>query len=45
LIAGGLSRRAQKLVTEWAKEHQEELRQNWNLAREHKPPHPIDPLG
>lgn len=38
-------RRAQKLVTEWAKDHQEELRQNWNLAREHKPPCPIDPLG
>jgi len=45
LIAGGLPRRAQKLVTEWAKEHQEELRENWNLAREHQPPHPIDPLG
>jgi hypothetical protein len=45
LIAGGLPRRAQRLVTEWAKEHQEELRQNWNLAREHKPPRPIDPLG
>jgi hypothetical protein len=45
LIAGGLPRRAQKMVTEWAKKHQEELRQNWNLAREHKPPRPIDPLG
>ncbi len=45
LIAGGLPRRAQKLVTEWAKEHQGELRENWNLAREHQPPRPIDPLG
>jgi hypothetical protein len=45
LIAGGLPRRAQKLVTEWAREHREELLENWNLAREHQPPRPIDPLG
>lgn len=44
LIAGGLPRRAQKMVAEWAKDHQEELRENWELAREHKPPQPIDPL-
>ena len=44
LIAGGLPRRAQKMVAEWAKDHQEELRENWSLARDHKPPHPIDPL-
>jgi uncharacterized protein YabN with tetrapyrrole methylase and pyrophosphatase domain len=45
LIAGALPRRAQKMVTEWAREHQEELRKNWNLARQHEPPHPIDPLS
>jgi hypothetical protein len=39
------SRRAQKMVVEWAKEHQTELRENWDLARKHRPPHPIDPLG
>jgi hypothetical protein len=32
------------MVAEWAKDHQEELRENWELAREHKPPQPIDPL-
>ena len=45
LIAGGLSRRALKLVLEWARAHQEELRENWNLARSHKPPKQIDPLS
>ncbi len=45
LIAGGLPRRARKLVTEWAKEHQKELLDNWSLARDHQPPHPIEPLG
>lgn len=45
LIAGRLPRRAQRLVTEWAKEHRGELLANWNLAREHQPLHPIDPLG
>ena len=42
LIAGGLSRRAQKMVLEWARAHQEELREDWDLARDHKPPKPID---
>ena len=44
LIAGGLPRRAQLLVIEWARAHQDELRENWRLARAHKPPQPIDPL-
>jgi hypothetical protein len=45
LIAGKLSRRAQKLVLEWARAHQEELRENWSLARAHKQPKSIDPLS
>jgi len=45
LIAGKLPRRARNLVLEWAQAHQEELRRNWGLARDHKPPTPIDPLS
>lgn len=45
LIAGKLPRRAKKLVLEWARARQEELRENWDLARDHKPPKPIDPLS
>jgi uncharacterized protein DUF4160 len=45
LIAGKLSRRAKKLVLEWARAHQEELRENWDLARAYKQPKPIDPLS
>jgi hypothetical protein len=44
LIAGRLSRRARKLVAEWARAHQQELRENWTCARAHKPTKPIDPL-
>jgi hypothetical protein len=36
--------KALKMVTEWATDHQDELRENWNLSRDHKPPRPIDPL-
>ncbi len=45
LIAGGLPRRAQSLVVEWAAVHRGELRENWSLARAHKTPKPIDPLS
>ncbi len=45
LVAGELPRRAQRMVLEWARAHQEELRENWSLARAHKPPKPIDPLS
>jgi hypothetical protein len=45
LIAGKLSRRAQNLVLEWSRAHQDELRKNWELARAHKRPKPIDPLS
>jgi hypothetical protein len=45
LITGKLPRRAKKLVLEWVRAHQEELRENWALAREHGLPKPIDPLS
>jgi hypothetical protein len=44
LIAGELPPRARRLVVEWARAHQEELRENWDLLRDHKPPRPIDSL-
>jgi hypothetical protein len=44
IIAGELPTRAERLVSEWMKEHQDELLQNWNRAREHKPLHQIEPL-
>lgn len=45
LIAGKLPRRARRMVLEWARARQGELRENWDLARAHKPPKPIDPLS
>jgi len=44
VLRGCLSPRALALVTEWAAQHQEELRQDWELARQHAPLHPIPPL-
>ncbi|MEQ8210643.1 MAG: DUF4160 domain-containing protein [Lacipirellulaceae bacterium] len=44
VIAGKLPTRATKLVLEWASEHQSELQQDWQLARDMKPLQPIDPL-
>ncbi len=44
VIEGGVPRRALALVLEWAAEHREELRTNWQLALDHQPLHRIDPL-
>jgi len=44
VIAGALPPRALRLVEEWAREHQDELRMNWSRARRHDPLVPIDPL-
>jgi len=41
---GSLPRRAKKLVLEWAAEHNEDLMQNWQLARIEQPLLPIPPL-
>jgi len=45
LLAGRLSPRVMGLVTEWAALHQDELRVDWDLAREQAPLRPIEPLG
>jgi hypothetical protein len=44
LIAGEMPSRARRMITEWARDHQKELRENWNLARRHAALNPIDPL-
>jgi len=44
LLEGRLSPRALGLVMEWASTHQNELLQDWNLARDHAPLRPIEPL-
>jgi len=44
ILAGELPPRAARLVTDWAEEHRAELRENWDLARRHKPLRRIDPL-
>lgn len=43
-VRGAMSRRALRLLFEWADMHQEELMRNWELARERRPLEPIPPL-
>jgi hypothetical protein len=44
VIDGELPRRALRLVREWAAAHREELRANWDLARQPAPLNQIAPL-
>ena len=44
IVEGWLPRRALRLVQEWARLHQHELRENWGRALMHKPLTRIDPL-
>jgi hypothetical protein len=44
VIAGELPPRARRLVAEWARAHQDELRDNWQRARNHQPLMSIAPL-
>lgn len=37
ILRGSLPRRAHAMVAEWALLHRQELRTNWNLAREGRP--------
>jgi hypothetical protein len=45
IIAGRLPPRAMGLVTEWATEHQEELRRIWQQARSYEPLDRVNPLS
>jgi len=44
IMKGSLPRRARALVLEWATEHRDELRINWQKSRNQEPLLPIDPL-
>jgi uncharacterized protein DUF4160 len=44
VLEGRLSPRVLGLVTEWAALHQQELRENWRLARQQSPLRTIAPL-
>jgi hypothetical protein len=44
VLEGRLPPRALGLVLEWAALHQDELVQDWELAREEQPPVKIEPL-
>jgi hypothetical protein len=44
VIAGELPPRARRLVVEWARAHQVELRKNWDRARTNQELLPIEPL-
>lgn len=44
VVQGNLPGRALELVRDCAEMHKEELRDNWNRGREHKPLSPIQPL-
>ena len=41
---GSLPRRAENMVFEWARRHQQELRANWQRAQQRVPLEPIQPL-
>ena len=45
IIAGGLPRRAKRMVLEWAKDHQAELMENWQLCKTLQQPKTIAPLA
>lgn len=44
VLRGQLPRRALALVLEWAANHREELKRDWEFARTGNPPLPIEPL-
>jgi hypothetical protein len=44
IIAGELPPRGRRLVIEWARAHDDELRENWARARRAEPLTPIEPL-
>ena len=45
VLEGQLPSRALKLVSEWAEQHREELRADWELCRANTPPAKIEPLS
>lgn len=44
IVRGQMSKRALRMLFEWSEIYQEELKENWNLARQRKPLCKIFPL-
>ncbi|WP_234730082.1 DUF4160 domain-containing protein [Acidocella facilis] len=44
VIRGSLPKRAMAMVVEWAQQHQDELKEDWELCVQKQSPKPIDPL-
>ena len=44
VVKGQMSRRALRMLFEWSERHQEELMENWRLARERRRLEKIQPL-
>jgi Domain of unknown function (DUF4160) len=44
-LGGEMPRRAERMVIGWAREHREELQENWERARRHEPLQIIEPLS
>lgn len=44
VLEGNMQPRALGLVVEWASVHQEELREDWELAKNNQVPNKIEPL-
>ncbi|MEC4895144.1 MAG: DUF4160 domain-containing protein [Oscillatoria sp. PMC 1051.18] len=44
IIEGKVSSRLLKMVQEWAELHQDELKENWELARNNQPLIKVEPL-
>jgi hypothetical protein len=44
MVTGQMSKRALHMLFEWMQTHQQDLMENWNLAREHKSLRQIAPL-
>lgn len=44
VLAGGLDRHALELVVEWARQHRQELMENWQRARQSLPLIGVAPL-
>ena len=45
VLQGDLPKRELKLVLQWAREHKQELMENWNLCQKGQHPHQIAPLA
>ncbi|MGO9691147.1 MAG: DUF4160 domain-containing protein [Syntrophobacteraceae bacterium] len=44
MVTGQMSKRALHMLFEWMQAHQQDLTENWNLAREHRSLRQIAPL-